>query len=84
MNLAYAICPLDVRDILSAQYFVDAIRDEDTQNATGGMDTKDLKSALAYSMKYEAAKTVSKTFRNVRSIEIEDGVGKKTVKNSTV
>ncbi|GBO32565.1 hypothetical protein AVEN_112400-1 [Araneus ventricosus] len=36
----------------------------------------DLKSALAYSMKYEAAKTVSKTSRNVRSIEIEDGTGK--------
>ncbi|GBN62843.1 Retrovirus-related Pol polyprotein from transposon 17.6 [Araneus ventricosus] len=40
------------------------------------MDAKDLKSALEYSMKYEAAKTVSKTSRNVRSIEIEDGTGK--------
>ncbi|GBN15364.1 hypothetical protein AVEN_56655-1 [Araneus ventricosus] len=40
------------------------------------MDAKDLKSALAYSMKYEAAKTVSKTSRNVRSIEVEDGTGK--------
>ncbi|GBM75201.1 hypothetical protein AVEN_237320-1 [Araneus ventricosus] len=29
------------------------------------MDAKDLKSALAYSMKYEAAKTISKTSRNV-------------------
>ncbi|GBM60189.1 hypothetical protein AVEN_273503-1 [Araneus ventricosus] len=40
------------------------------------MEAKDLKSALAYSMKYEAAKTVSKTSRNVRSIEVEDGTGK--------
>ncbi|GBM79926.1 hypothetical protein AVEN_173906-1 [Araneus ventricosus] len=40
------------------------------------MDAKDLKSALAYSMKYEAAKTVSKTSRNVRSIEIEGDTGK--------
>ncbi|GBM22028.1 hypothetical protein AVEN_242697-1 [Araneus ventricosus] len=40
------------------------------------MDAKDLKPALAYSMKYEAAKTVSRTSRNVRSIEIEDGTGK--------
>ncbi|GBM23667.1 hypothetical protein AVEN_117410-1 [Araneus ventricosus] len=40
------------------------------------MDAKDLKSAFAYSMKYEAAKTVSKTSRNVRSIEIEDGTRK--------
>ncbi|GBN11740.1 Transposon Ty3-I Gag-Pol polyprotein [Araneus ventricosus] len=76
MSLAYAECPQDVRDSLAAQYFVDAIRDEDTQHATRLMDAKDLKSALAYSMKYEAAKTVSKTSRNVRSIEIEDGTGK--------
>ncbi|GBM74930.1 hypothetical protein AVEN_173348-1 [Araneus ventricosus] len=60
MSLAYAECPQDVRDSLAAQYFVDAIRDEDIQHATRLMDTKDLKSALAYSMKYEAAKTVSK------------------------
>ncbi|GBM40501.1 hypothetical protein AVEN_248387-1 [Araneus ventricosus] len=73
MSLAYAECPQDVRDGLAAQYFVDAIRDEDTQHATRLMNAKDLKSALAYSMKYEAAKTVSKTSRNVRSIEIEDG-----------
>ncbi|GBN65239.1 Retrovirus-related Pol polyprotein from transposon 297 [Araneus ventricosus] len=76
MSLAYAECPQDVRDSLAAQYFVDAIRDEDTQHATRLMDAKDFKSALAYSMKYEAAKTVSKTSRNVRSIEIEDGTGK--------
>ncbi|GBO41384.1 hypothetical protein AVEN_48133-1 [Araneus ventricosus] len=69
MSLAYAECPQDVRDSLAAQYFVDAITDEDTQYATRLMDAKDLKSALAYSMKYEAAKTVSKTSRNVRSIE---------------
>ncbi|GBN51863.1 hypothetical protein AVEN_20556-1 [Araneus ventricosus] len=75
MSLAYAECPQDVRDSLAAQYFVDAIRDEDTQHATRLMDAKDLKSALAYSMKYEAAKTVSKTSRNVRSIEIEDDTG---------
>ncbi|GBN70184.1 Retrovirus-related Pol polyprotein from transposon 297 [Araneus ventricosus] len=76
MSLAYAECPQDVRDSLAAQYFVDAIRDEDTQHATRLMDAKGLKSALAYSMKYEAAKTVSKTSRNVRSIEVENGTGK--------
>ncbi|GBM95371.1 hypothetical protein AVEN_206888-1, partial [Araneus ventricosus] len=76
MSLAYAECPQDIRDSLAAQYFVDAIRDEDTQHATMLMDAKDLKSALAYSMKYKAAKTVSKTSRNVRSIEVEDGTGK--------
>ncbi|GBN05127.1 Retrovirus-related Pol polyprotein from transposon 17.6 [Araneus ventricosus] len=76
MSLAYAECPQDVRDSLAAQYFVDAIRDEDTQHATRLMDAKDLKSALAYSMKYEAAKTVSKRSGHVRSIEIEDDTGK--------
>ncbi|GBM10809.1 hypothetical protein AVEN_271556-1 [Araneus ventricosus] len=79
MSLAYAECPQDVRDSLAAQYFVDAIRDEDTQHATRLMDAKDLKSALACSMKYEAAKTVSKTSRNVRSIEVEDDTGKEKV-----
>ncbi|GBM79146.1 hypothetical protein AVEN_86229-1 [Araneus ventricosus] len=72
MSLAYAECPLDVRESLAAQYFVDAIRDEDTQHSTRFMDAKDLKSSLAYSMKYEAARTVSKISRHVRSIETED------------
>ncbi|GBN02099.1 hypothetical protein AVEN_248308-1 [Araneus ventricosus] len=72
MSLAYAECPLDVRESSAAQYFVDAIRDEDTQHSTRLMDAKDLKSSLAYSMKYEAARTVSKTSRHVRSIETED------------
>ncbi|GBN08212.1 hypothetical protein AVEN_94007-1 [Araneus ventricosus] len=72
MSLAYAECPLDVRESLAAQYFVDAIRDEDTQHSTRLMDAKDLKSSLDYSMKYEAERTVSKTSRHVRSIETED------------
>ncbi|GBN38505.1 hypothetical protein AVEN_147310-1, partial [Araneus ventricosus] len=49
MSLVYAECPLDVRESLAAQYFVDAIRDEDTQHSTRLMDAKDLKSSLAYS-----------------------------------
>ncbi|GBO03538.1 hypothetical protein AVEN_181767-1 [Araneus ventricosus] len=68
MSLAHAECPLDVRESLAAQYFVDAIRDEDTQHSTRLMDAKDLKSSLTYSMKYEAARTVSKTSKHVRSI----------------
>ncbi|GBN97240.1 hypothetical protein AVEN_46627-1 [Araneus ventricosus] len=72
MSLAYAEFPLDVRESLAAQYFVDAIRDEDTQHSTRLMDAKDLKSSLAYSMKYEAARTVSKTSRHVRSMGTDD------------
>ncbi|GBM22900.1 hypothetical protein AVEN_202157-1 [Araneus ventricosus] len=48
MSLAYVECPLDVRESLADQYFVDAIRDEDTQHSTRLMDAKDLKSSLAY------------------------------------
>ncbi|GBM46444.1 hypothetical protein AVEN_78588-1 [Araneus ventricosus] len=43
MNLAYAECPLDVRESLAAQFFVDAVRDGDTQHSTRLMDSKDLK-----------------------------------------
>ncbi|GBM14109.1 hypothetical protein AVEN_60947-1 [Araneus ventricosus] len=74
MSLAYAECPLDVRESLAAQHFFDAIRDEDAQLSTRLMDAKDLKSALAYSMKYEAARTVSKTSRHVRSIKTAHSV----------
>ncbi|GFS42570.1 CCHC-type domain-containing protein [Nephila pilipes] len=73
INLAYVDCLLDIRESLAAQYFVDAIRDEETQHSTRLMDVKDLKSALAYSTKYEAARTVSKTSKYVRSLEVEDG-----------
>ncbi|GBO09644.1 hypothetical protein AVEN_99891-1 [Araneus ventricosus] len=72
MSLAYAECLLDVRESLEAQYFVDAIRVEDIQHSTRLMDVE----ALAYSMKYEAARTVSKTSRHVRSIEIKDDIGR--------
>ncbi|KAF8766552.1 Gypsy retrotransposon integrase-like protein 1 [Argiope bruennichi] len=77
MSLAYAECPLDIRESLAAQYFVDAIRDEDTQHSTRLMDAKDLKSTLAYSMKYEAARTVSKASKHVRSIEVVEDSEKK-------
>ncbi|GBL87881.1 hypothetical protein AVEN_192057-1 [Araneus ventricosus] len=72
MSLAYAECPQDVQESLAAQYFVDAIRDEDTQHATRLMEFTDLKSALAYSLKYEVAKTASKISMYARPIKIED------------
>ncbi|GFT92044.1 CCHC-type domain-containing protein [Nephila pilipes] len=70
MSLAYAECPLDIRESLAAQYFIDALRGEDTQHSTRLMDAEDLKSTLAYSMEYEAARTVSKTSKHVRSLEV--------------
>ncbi|GBM87336.1 hypothetical protein AVEN_133987-1 [Araneus ventricosus] len=74
MSLAYAECPLDVQESLAAQYFVDAIRDKETQLSTRLMDFTDLKSALAYSMKFESAKTTSKI--HARSMETDDDTWK--------
>ncbi|GBM24842.1 hypothetical protein AVEN_245079-1 [Araneus ventricosus] len=64
MRLAYVEGPLNVRENFAAKYIVYAVKDEDTQHTTRWMDAKDLKSALSYNMKYEAAKTVSKTSRH--------------------
>nr|GBM72566.1 hypothetical protein AVEN_139093-1 [Araneus ventricosus] len=77
MSLAYAECPMDVRESLAVQFFVDAIRDEDTQLCTRLMDFTDLKSALAYSMKCETSKIASKISMHARPIRIEDNAGKR-------
>ncbi|GBN04157.1 hypothetical protein AVEN_119021-1 [Araneus ventricosus] len=76
MSLAYADCPLDIRESLAVQFFVDAIRDEETQLSTRLIDFTDLKSALAYSMKFESVKTASKISIHARSIETEDDTWK--------
>ncbi|GBN19280.1 hypothetical protein AVEN_254245-1 [Araneus ventricosus] len=77
MSLAYAECPLDVRESLALQFFVNAIRDEDTRLSTRLMDFTDLKSALTYSMIYEASKISSKISMHARLIRIEDNAGKR-------
>ncbi|GBN18084.1 hypothetical protein AVEN_217816-1 [Araneus ventricosus] len=77
MSLAYAECRMDVRESLAVQFFVDAIRDEDTQLCTRLMDFTDLKSALAYSITYETSKIASKISMLARPIRIEDNAGKR-------
>ncbi|GFS63368.1 CCHC-type domain-containing protein [Nephila pilipes] len=77
MSLAYAESSLDIPEYLVAHYFVDAIKDEDTQYSTSLMDAKGLISALAYGMKCEAARTVSKISKHLRSLEVEDDSKKK-------
>ncbi|GBL78637.1 hypothetical protein AVEN_65216-1 [Araneus ventricosus] len=72
MSLSYAECPMDVRESLVVQFFVDAIRGEETQLSTRLMDFTDLKSTVAYSMKFESAKTASNISLHSRSIETED------------
>ncbi|GBM65171.1 Glutathione S-transferase theta-1 [Araneus ventricosus] len=68
MSLAYSECPLDIREHLEVQYLVDAIRDKDILYSTRLMDAKDLKSALAYIIKYEAVRTVSKMSVQIHKI----------------
>ncbi|GBM15547.1 hypothetical protein AVEN_8927-1 [Araneus ventricosus] len=70
MSLACAECPLDIRESLAVQFFVDVIREEDTQLSTRLMDFTDLKSALAYNMKYGASKITSKISLHARPIKI--------------
>ncbi|GBM54930.1 hypothetical protein AVEN_77834-1 [Araneus ventricosus] len=77
MGLAYAECPMDVRESLAVQFFVDDIRYENTHICTRLMDFKDLKSALAYSMKYEVSKIASKISIHARPIRMEDNAGKR-------
>nr|GBL61283.1 hypothetical protein AVEN_38832-1 [Araneus ventricosus] len=72
MSLAYAECPLDIWESLAVQFFIDATRDEEMQLSTRLMDFMDLKLALAYSMKFESAKTASKISIHARSIDTED------------
>ncbi|GBN44532.1 hypothetical protein AVEN_273601-1 [Araneus ventricosus] len=76
ISLAYAECPLDVRESIAVEFFVDALRDEETQLSKRLMDFTDLKSALTYSMKIETAKTASKISLHARSIETEDDIWK--------
>ncbi|GBL53705.1 hypothetical protein AVEN_224912-1 [Araneus ventricosus] len=61
MSLAYAEFPLDVRENLAVQFFVDAIRDEETQLSTRLVDFTDLKSALAYSMEFDLRKLLRRS-----------------------
>ncbi|GBL88663.1 hypothetical protein AVEN_195651-1 [Araneus ventricosus] len=77
MSLAYAEYPLDVRESVVVQFLVYAIRDDDTQLSTRLVDFTDLKSALAYSMKYEAAKSASKFSIHARPLKIEDNACKR-------
>lgn len=72
-HLAFADCPADTREILSLQYFVDGIRDAEIQKALRVADIKDLKSALVYAMKYEAAQQATRRERHpIRAAAIQD------------
>ncbi|GFY27873.1 uncharacterized protein TNCV_243381 [Trichonephila clavipes] len=58
-NLASSDHPAIVREIISLQYFVDGLKDEKTQKAVQMAKVQDLKSALLYALKLEAANEAS-------------------------
>ncbi|GFW53871.1 uncharacterized protein TNCV_2446631 [Trichonephila clavipes] len=58
-NLAFSDHPATVREAISLEYFVDGLKDEEIQKAKRMADVKDLKSALLYALKVEAATQAS-------------------------
>ncbi|GFX19137.1 retrovirus-related Pol polyprotein from transposon 412 [Trichonephila clavipes] len=54
-HLAFSDCPTEVREVLALQHFIDGVRDPEIQKALRMADLKDLKGALVFAMKLEAA-----------------------------
>ncbi|KAF8782265.1 Retrovirus-related Pol polyprotein like [Argiope bruennichi] len=71
-HLAFSDCPTEVRETLAVQYFVDGVRDVEIQKALRMAETKDLKSALVYAIKFEAAQQASRRDRHfIRGAEVK-------------
>ncbi|GFS57997.1 uncharacterized protein TNCV_3124741 [Trichonephila clavipes] len=66
-NLAFSNHPATVRETTSLQSFVDDLREGEVQKAVRMVDVQDLKSALLYALKLEAATQASR--RNSQSIQ---------------
>ncbi|GFX07204.1 retrovirus-related Pol polyprotein from transposon 412 [Trichonephila clavipes] len=58
-NFPFSDHPATVREAISLQYFVDGLKDGEIQKAVRMADVQDLKSALLYALKGEAAKEAS-------------------------
>ncbi|GFV14564.1 uncharacterized protein TNCV_3999151 [Trichonephila clavipes] len=65
-NLAFFDHPATVRETISLQYFVDGLKDGEIQKAVRMADVQDLKSALLYALKVEAANEAS--YRDSHSV----------------
>ncbi|GFV15316.1 uncharacterized protein TNCV_4833441 [Trichonephila clavipes] len=62
-NLAFSDHPATVRETISLQYFVDGLKEGEVQKAVRMADVQDLKSALLYALKLEAATQASRRGR---------------------
>ncbi|GFU76470.1 uncharacterized protein TNCV_3620751 [Trichonephila clavipes] len=55
INLAFSDHPATVQEVISLQYFVDGLKDEEIQKAVRIADVQDFKYVLVYPLKVEAA-----------------------------
>ncbi|GFV79183.1 uncharacterized protein TNCV_1817301 [Trichonephila clavipes] len=58
-NLAFSDNSATVRETISLQYFVEGLREGEVQKAVRMADVQELKSALLYALKVEAANEAS-------------------------
>ncbi|GFY21176.1 uncharacterized protein TNCV_3992201 [Trichonephila clavipes] len=62
-NLAFSDHPATLLETISLQYFVDGLKEGEVQKAVRMADAQDLKSALLYALKLEAATQASRRDR---------------------
>ncbi|GFY30892.1 retrovirus-related Pol polyprotein from transposon 17.6 [Trichonephila clavipes] len=72
-HLAFSDCPTEVREVLALQHFIDGVRDPEIQKALRMADLKDLKGALVFAMKFEAAQQATRKDRHpIRAVNKSD------------
>ncbi|GFV39395.1 retrovirus-related Pol polyprotein from transposon 412 [Trichonephila clavipes] len=72
-HLAFSDCPTEVREVLALQHFIDGVRDPEIQKALRMADLKDLKGALVFAMKLEAAQQATRKDRQpIRAVNESD------------
>ncbi|GFY03861.1 gag-Pol polyprotein [Trichonephila clavipes] len=72
-HLAFSDCPTEVREVLALQHFIDGVRDPEIQKVLRMADLKDLKGALVFAMKFEAAQQATRKDRHpIRAVNESD------------
>ncbi|GFX70407.1 retrovirus-related Pol polyprotein from transposon opus [Trichonephila clavipes] len=72
-HLAFSDCPTEVREVPALQHFIDGVRDPEIQKALRMADLKDLKGALVFAMKFEAAQQATrKDSHPIRAVNESD------------
>ncbi|GFS51526.1 gag-Pol polyprotein [Nephila pilipes] len=72
-HLAFSDCPVETRQDLARQHFIDTVQDPETQKALRLADVKDIGSALVYAHKIEAAQQATRKDRHsIRAVSAID------------